>query len=85
MKFYKYCASGNDFVITNADRKEDRSALAKELCNRYEGIGGDGFIVILPHEKYDFEWEFIITMAQGLLCVAMAQGLRHILHIILTK
>ncbi|ENY8183357.1 hypothetical protein ACF1Y2_002009, partial [Campylobacter coli] len=22
MKFYKYCASGNDFVITNADRKE---------------------------------------------------------------
>ncbi len=58
VKFYKYCASGNDFVITNADRKEDRSALAKELCNRYEGIGGDGFIVILPHEKYDFEWEF---------------------------
>lgn len=58
MKFYKYCASGNDFVITNADRKEDRSALAKELCNRYEGIGADGFIVILPHEKYDFEWEF---------------------------
>ncbi|HED1190121.1 TPA: diaminopimelate epimerase, partial [Campylobacter jejuni] len=49
MKFYKYCASGNDFVITNADRKEDRSTLAKELCNRYEGIGGDGFIVILPH------------------------------------
>ncbi|EIZ8409780.1 diaminopimelate epimerase [Campylobacter coli] len=58
MKFYKYCASGNDFVITNADRKEDRSALAKELCNRYEGIGADGFIMILPHEKYDFEWEF---------------------------
>lgn len=38
--------------------KKDRSALAKELCNRYEGIGADGFIVILPHKKYDFEWEF---------------------------
>ncbi|ENA8842909.1 diaminopimelate epimerase, partial [Campylobacter coli] len=35
MKFYKYCASGNDFVIINASEKKDRSALAKELCNRY--------------------------------------------------
>lgn len=58
MKFYKYCASGNDFIIINADKKENRNILAKELCNRYEGIGADGFIVILPHEKYDFEWEF---------------------------
>ncbi|MCD4862105.1 diaminopimelate epimerase, partial [Campylobacter coli] len=58
MKFYKYCASGNDFVIMNASEKKDRSALAKELCNRYEGIGADGFVVILPHKKYDFEWEF---------------------------
>lgn len=58
MKLYKYCASGNDFIIMNADKKENRSALAKKLCNRYEGVGADGFIVILPHEKYDFQWEF---------------------------
>ncbi|MGH2326944.1 diaminopimelate epimerase [Campylobacter taeniopygiae] len=58
MKFYKYCANGNDFIITNADKKENRSELAKEICDRYKGIGADGFIVILPHEKYDFEWEF---------------------------
>lgn len=58
MKFYKYCVSGNDFVIMSADKKDDRSKLACELCNRYEGIGADGLIVILPHHQYDFEWEF---------------------------
>lgn len=58
MKFYKYCANGNDFIIMNANEKKDRSLLAKELCKRHEGIGADGFIVILPHEKYDFQWEF---------------------------
>lgn len=58
MKFYKYCVSGNDFVIFSADEKANRSELAKILCNRYEGIGADGLIVILPHHQYDFEWEF---------------------------
>lgn len=58
MKFYKYCASGNDFVIFNGDKKEDRSNLAKILCNRYSGIGADGMIAILKHNKFDFEWEF---------------------------
>lgn len=58
MKFFKYCASGNDFVIFNAGKKANRSELARILCNRYEGVGADGMIVILPHEKYDFEWEF---------------------------
>lgn len=58
MKIYKYYANGNDFVIFNSGEKKDRSELAKRLCNRYKGIGADGLIVILPHEEYDFEWEF---------------------------
>ncbi len=58
MKIAKYSANGNDFVIFHSQLKEDRTKLAKTLCHRQEGIGGDGLIVVVPHEKYDFEWEF---------------------------
>ena len=54
----KYSASGNDFVIFHTFKKEDRSELAKKLCDRFNGIGADGLIVILPHNEYDFEWQF---------------------------
>ena len=54
----KYSASGNDFIIFHTFKKKDRSELAKKLCDRFNGVGADGLIVILPHEKYDFEWQF---------------------------
>jgi len=54
----KYSASGNDFVIFHTFKKEDRSNLARKLCDRQNGVGADGLIVILPHSKYDFEWQF---------------------------
>ena len=53
MEFYKYCASGNDFVIYADEGKKDRSELAKMLCDRYSGIGADGLIAILPSGKSD--------------------------------
>jgi len=58
MKISKYSANGNDFVIFHDNKKEERYELAKILCHRQEGIGADGLIVIVPHEEYDFEWEF---------------------------
>ena len=58
MMVAKYSANGNDFVIFHSNIKEDRSALAKEICHRQDGVGADGLIVIVPHEKYDFEWQF---------------------------
>ena len=54
----KYNASGNDFVIFHDFIKYDRSELAKILCDRHAGIGADGLIVCVPHEHYDFEWQF---------------------------
>jgi len=54
----KYSASGNDFVIFHTFNKKDRSELAKKLCDRFNGVGADGLIVILPHGEYDFEWQF---------------------------
>ena len=58
MKIAKYSASGNDFVIFHTEVKVDRTELAKSLCHRQNGIGADGLIVVLPHEEYDFEWQF---------------------------
>jgi len=54
----KYSASGNDFVIFHTFIKEDFSDLAKKLCHRQEGVGADGLIVLIPHERLDFEWCF---------------------------
>jgi diaminopimelate epimerase len=58
LQIAKYCASGNDFVIFHAFHGADRSGLARTLCDRQNGIGADGLIVILPHDQHDFEWEF---------------------------
>jgi len=58
MMLAKYSANGNDFVIFHAFERQDRSALAVTLCNRQAGVGADGLIVLVPHDTYDFEWEF---------------------------
>ncbi len=58
MKVAKYSANGNDFVIFHSDITKDRTELTKEICHRQDGVGADGLIVIVPHDKYDFEWQF---------------------------
>lgn len=58
MTVTKYSGNGNDFIMFVAQEKSDRSALAKTLCHRQNGVGADGLVVLLPHKKYDFEWEF---------------------------
>lgn len=58
MTYTKYSASGNDFVIFHTFIKKDYSQEAIKLCNRTEGIGADGLIVIIPNEEADFEWLF---------------------------
>lgn len=60
----KYVASGNDFLIFHSFCEDNRHELARRLCDRHNGIGADGLIVILPdkslpeHQKCDFMWEF---------------------------
>ncbi len=61
----KYSASGNDFVIFHGFIAADRSDLARRLCDRQNGIGADGLIVLLPHETCDCEWEFYNSDGSG--------------------
>jgi len=58
MTLTKYSANGNDFLMLIAQEREERSELAKKLCHRQNGVGADGLVVLLPHDVYDFEWEF---------------------------
>jgi len=58
MTITKYSASGNDFVIFHTFIEKDYSKLAIELCNRTEGIGADGLIVLIPDNELDFKWLF---------------------------
>ena len=58
MMIAKYTASGNDFVLFHSFVARDRSELARQLCDRQNGVGADGLIVLLPHETHNFEWQF---------------------------
>jgi len=58
MQIAKYNANGNDFIIFHTFIEVDRSTLAQQLCDRQKGIGADGLIILLPHNEYDFKWQF---------------------------
>ena len=58
MTYTKYSASGNDFVITHSFIEKDYTNDAIKLCNRTEGIGADGFVVIVSSNEADFKWLF---------------------------
>ncbi|PAF41469.1 diaminopimelate epimerase [Helicobacter sp. 11S03491-1] len=58
MVLHKYSGSGNDFLIFHSFVQKDRSHLAKILCDRHNGIGADGLVVLIPHSKYAYTWEF---------------------------
>lgn len=60
IQFHKYQGTGNDFVII--DGRESNPLLSTEqihrLCDRRFGIGGDGLMILLPHEQYDFVMKY---------------------------
>ncbi|WP_088341363.1 diaminopimelate epimerase [Robiginitalea sediminis] len=57
MEFYKYQATGNDFILVD-DREEvfpsTDEAFIRKLCHRRFGIGADGLILIRKTPESDF-------------------------------
>ncbi len=81
MTVTKYSANGNDFVMCIAQEKKDRSELAKTLCHRQNGIGADGFVVVIPHKNYDFEWEFYnADGSRADMCGNASRAVAHFAH-----
>lgn len=60
LKAYKYQGAGNDFVIV--DNRDGKLSFTSEqinwLCDRRFGIGGDGFMILGPSQKYDFSMRY---------------------------
>ncbi len=60
LHFYKYQATGNDFVLFD-NRKNNTNLTCsqiQQLCNRHYGIGSDGVIVLGQTAMADFKMTF---------------------------
>jgi len=56
MKFYKYEATGNDFIMlkkTGLDWRFPSQDEIRRMCRRRTGIGADGLIVLAPSSDAD--------------------------------
>ena len=60
MKFQKYQANGNDFIMLmeNSDTLSLSSRQIRQLCDRHFGIGADGLMILRKSEAYDFEMHY---------------------------
>lgn len=79
LPFWKYHGTGNDFVmLDNRDGQLTNcitSGLARRLCDRHLGVGGDGLIVLelggsgSPDDEYDFRMQYFNSDGSaGALC-----------------
>lgn len=60
INFYKYQATGNDFIIIDdrAHQVELSTEQIAQLCNRKFGIGADGLMLLQQVEGYDFKMKY---------------------------
>lgn len=70
--FARMHGCGNDFVVID-DRQDrwytHRHALARAVCDRRKGLGGDGLILIRSDDKADFAMSYInATGMDGEMC-----------------
>jgi diaminopimelate epimerase len=68
--FYKYQATGNDFVIV--DNREGKYSFSvdqvKKICDRKFGIGADGIMLIEKHPSVDFNLVYFNADGSPSLC-----------------
>jgi len=79
LKFVKLQASGNDFILIDwrGQPGRDWPALARRLCHRHLGVGGDGLLLVLSSRKADLSMRLFNpdgseaeTSGNGLRCFA---------------
>ena len=79
----KHHGLGNDFLVVFNPRIDDLSALARELCDRREGIGADGLLIGESAEGYAAQMVLFNAdgsraeiSGNGIRCFAQALALR---------
>jgi diaminopimelate epimerase len=56
MNFTKVQGAGNDFILVKtSDMQRDWSPMARAICDRHFGVGGDGLLLVLPSVVADFQ------------------------------
>ena len=66
VNFFKYQATGNDFIVINNINKifnKNDTKLIARLCDRRFGIGADGLILL--ESSSDFDFKMIYFNADG--------------------
>lgn len=77
LSFHKYEGLGNDFVLIEADREDEVSAeLARSLCDRRFGVGGDGVLLVLPPRSPGAAARMRVVNADGSVPEMCGNGLR---------
>lgn len=59
IKFTKMAGAGNDFIIIEQSKTPNLKKLAVQSCDRTNGIGADGLIVLDKSNKCDFKMRII--------------------------
>jgi len=84
MHFTKVQGAGNDFILIEAAKIErDWSHLAKLMCDRRFGVGGDGLLLLLPSKVADFRMR--IFNADGSEAEMCGNGIRCLARYIIEK
>ncbi len=61
IQFSKYSGAGNDFVLIDSEINPNLildPVIIQKLCDRRNGIGGDGILYIKNSDNYDYELEY---------------------------
>ena len=84
INFFKYQGTGNDFVIVDnrLNNLSFSSNQINEICDRKYGVGGDGFILLNNHNKFDFEMKYFNS--NGEISSMCGNGARCLVHIAYT-
>lgn len=51
MKFYKYSANGNDFVVFDHPSRTFTASEIQRICDRHFGVGADGVLILEASQK----------------------------------
>lgn len=79
MKIAKVHSLGNDFLIVEEEEVKasaEKGALARRICERHTGIGGDGLLLISIEDKDNGYVNFRIFNADGTEAEISGNGLR---------
>jgi len=79
-EFHKYSANGNDFIIIDSLKRDLflSSEICKQMCDRHDGIGADGVMILRSSDRADFFIE--IFNSDGSRANMCSNGLRSCFH-----